>query len=58
MQTHAYVYIIYQIMKIKYWMREMHATINQVRKHTLLLMENKVNMRFIMEQQLVGQEKK
>ena len=58
MQTHAYVYIIYRIMKIKYWMREMETIINQVQEHTLLLMENKINMKFLMKQQLVGQEKK
>ena len=37
---------------------ETNATINRIEEHTLLLMEDKVNMRFMMKQQLVGQEKK
>ena len=40
-------------MKIEYGMRETNATINQVRECILLLMENKINVKFIMKQQLV-----
>ena len=40
-------------MKIEYWMKEKNITINQVQEYALLLMENKVNIRFIMKQQLV-----
>ena len=58
METYAYMDVTYThntywIMKIEYWMRETNATINQLREHTLLLMENKIDIRFIMKRQLV-----
>ena len=42
--------ITYWIIKIEYWIRKMNTTSNQIRERTLLLMENKVNVRFIMKQ--------
>ena len=39
--------------KIEYWMRKINAIINQVREYTLLLMENKIDIRFILKRQLV-----